>query len=288
MNNTKSNTSKPNYRYAVISISIVLYFLGIYLMLYLQSGSIDQMVKEQVSIVVELQDSLLETEIKRVEEVIGQQLGVVNNSITYHNKSAAKDIMGDDILLGLNDSQNPFKDMLTFRLQAESYTDSNLESINKVLTQESVVHDIFFESESDIGVHDFIKKLSLLFLILSLVFVALALIIIHNTLSLSLYADRWEIKTMELVGARKSFIRKPYVAHGRIIGQRAFMVAAIALLITISLLFMSSEVVSSIFFWPYLLLTLGILFVLSTLITMVSTFTVVNKFLEQKLSELHG
>tara|TARA_B110000027_G_C16018496_1_gene255253 strand:- start:556 stop:837 length:282 start_codon:yes stop_codon:yes gene_type:complete len=93
---------------------------------------------------------------------------------------------------------------------------------------------------------------------------------------------------MELVGARRSFIRKPYVAHGRIIGQRAFLLAAIALLGTVGILYLSISVFGSILYWPYLILTLVILFVLSTLITMVSTFTVVNKFLEQKLSELHG
>lgn len=257
-------------------------------MLYLQSGKIDQMIKEQVSIVVELKDSLLQPEILVIEEAIKRQTGIIDNSISYHDKVSATKIMGDEIFTGFSKGESPFKDMMTFRLQAESYTNENLNIIEKSLMKEHVVHDIFFESESDIGVHDFVHKLSLLFLLLSIIFVALALIIIHNTLSLSLYADRWEIKTMELVGARKSFIRKPYVAHGRIIGQRAFMLAAIALLTTVGILYLSISVFGSILYWPYLILTLVILFVLSTLITMVSTFTVVNKFLEQKLSELHG
>ena len=288
MNNSKSNTSKPSYRYAVISISIVLYFLGIYLMLFLQSGKIDQMIKEQVSIVVELKDSLLQSEIQVIEAAIKRQTGVIDNSISHHDKASASKIMGDEILTGFSKGESPFKDMMTFRLHAESYTNENLNVIEKSLMKEHVVHDIFFESESDIGVHDLVYKLSLLFLLLSIIFVALALIIIHNTLSLSLNADRWEIKTMELVGARKSFIRKPYVAHGRIIGQSAFLLAAIALLVTVGILYLSISVFGSILYWPYLILTLVILFVLSTLITMVSTFTVVNKFLEQKLSELHG
>ena len=288
MNNSKINTSKPSYRYAVISISIVLYFLGIYIMLYLQSGKIDQMIKEQVSIVVELKDSLLQSEKQVIEAAIKRQTGVIVNSISYYGKSSASKIMGDDVLTGFRKGGSPFKDMMIFRLQAESYTNENLNFIDKSLMKERVVHDIFFESESDIGVHDLVHKLSLLFLLLSVIFVALALIIIHNTLSLSLYADRWEIKTMELVGARRSFIRKPYVAHGRIIGQRAFLLAAIALLGTVGILYLSISVFGSILYWPYLILTLVILFVLSTLITMVSTFTVVNKFLEQKLSELHG
>ncbi|HAV28430.1 MAG TPA: hypothetical protein DCW83_05140 [Saprospirales bacterium] len=288
MNNSKINTSKPSYRYAVISISIVLYFLGIYIMLYLQSGKIDQMIKEQVSIVVELKDSLLQSEKQVIEAAIKRQTGVIVNSISYYGKSSASKIMGDDVLTGFRKGESPFKDMMIFRLQAESYTNENLNFIDKSLMKERVVHDIFFESESDIGVHDLVHNLSLLFLLLSVIFVALALIIIHNTLSLSLYADRWEIKTMELVGARRSFIRKPYVAHGRIIGQRAFLLAAIALLGTVGILYLSISVFGSILYWPYLILTLVILFVLSTLITMVSTFTVVNKFLEQKLSELHG
>jgi len=288
MNNSKINTSKPSYRYAVISISIVLYFLGIYIMLYLQSGKIDQMIKEQVSIVVELKDSLLQSEKQVIEAAIKRQTGVIVNSISYYGKSSASKIMGDDVLTGFRKGESPFKDMMIFRLQAESYTNENLNFIDKSLMKERVVHDIFFESESDIGVHDLVHNLSLLFLLLSVIFVALALIIIHNTLSLSLYADRWEIKTMELVGARRSFIRKPYVAHGRIIGQRAFLLAAIALLGTVGILYLSISVFGSILYWPYLILTLVILFVLSTLITMVSTFTVVNKFLEHKLSELHG
>ena len=288
MNNSKINTSKPSYRYAVISISIVLYFLGIYLMLYLQSGKIDQMIKEQVSIVVELKDSLLQSEIRVIEAAIKRQTGAIDNSISYHDKASASEIMGDEVLTGFRKGESPFKDMMIFRLQAESYTNENLNFIDKSLMKERVVHDIFFESESDIGVHDLVHNLSLLFLLLSVIFVALALIIIHNTLSLSLYADRWEIKTMELVGARRSFIRKPYVAHGRIIGQRAFLLAAIALLGTVGILYLSISVFGSILYWPYLITTLVILFVLSTLITMVSTFTVVNKFLEQKLSELHG
>ena len=91
MNNSKSNTSKPSYRYAVISISIVLYFLGIYLMLYLQSGKIDQMIKEQVSIVVELKDSLLQSEIQVIEVAIKRQTGVIDNSISHHDKARSEE-----------------------------------------------------------------------------------------------------------------------------------------------------------------------------------------------------
>ena len=254
----------------------------------MQSGKIDQLIKEQVSIVIELKDNLEKQEIDVIKNIIKHQTGVFDSSISYHDKTSAGEFMGNEILAGFTHGENPFKDMVTFRMEAKAYTDENLGMINESLMKVQGVHDIFFESESDVGIHGFIKKLSLLFLLLSLIFVALALIIIHNTLSLSLYADRWEIKTMELVGARKSFIRKPYVAHGRIIGQRAFMVAAIALLVTIGIFYLSNGLFGSIFYWPYLLFTLVILFVLSTLITMVSTFTVVNKFLEQKLSEMHG
>lgn len=288
MNNTKSNTSKPSYRYAIISISIVLYFLGAYLMLFLHSGKIDRLIKEQVSIVLELKDGLNSSDVNGVQDLIKSQDGVIPTSVEYLDKSKAREIMGDEILVDLKGADSPFKEVITFRLFAEYYTDNTLKAIDQLLMQDNAVHDVFFENESDVGVNNLVRKLSLLFLILSVIFVALALIIIHSTLSLSLYADRWEIKTMELVGARKAFIRKPYVAHGRIIGQRAFMLASVALLATLAILYAIFSFTSTLLFWPFVLVTLLILFVISTLITMVSTFTVVNKFLEQKLSDLYN
>lgn len=288
MNNTKSNTSKPSYRYSIISISIVLYFLGAYFLLFLHSGKIDQLIKEQVSIVVELEDIKDSTEIKALQTLIESQEGVITKSITYLDKSDASDIMGEEALPYDQTIESPFRDMVTFRIDAKNYTDENLEQIDESLMHEKVVHDVFYENESDVGISHLIKKLSYLFLILTLIFVALALIIIHSTLSLSLYADRWEIKTMELVGARKSFIRRPYVAHGRIIGQRAFILAAVVLLATLLILGMVFQFMGSLLSWPFVILTLLILFVISTLITMISTFSVVNNFLEQKLSDLHN
>jgi len=284
---TKNSTSKPSYRYAVISISIVLFFLGIYLLLFMQSSKIDQKIKEQINIVVELIDSTDQSMRQTVIESISNQKGVIAGSIEYYDKKSATLIMGANVLDGFSERDSPFRDMFTFRLVAEAYNDENLNDIDIQLQKEPSVFDVFYEHESDVGIHDFVSQLSILFLILSVIFVGLALIIIHNTLSLSLYADRWEIKTMELIGARKSFIRKPYVAHGRIIGQRAFVVAAIALLLTIIIACLSFDIVSAVISWPLVLLVLLILFLLSTVITMISTFTVVNRFLDQKLSDLY-
>jgi len=287
MNNIENNTSKPSYRYAVISIAIVLYFLGLYLMLFLQSSKIDQKIKEQVSVVVELNDDTNKSEREALQETIKKVEGVIKSSVSFRDQSEVDEVMGEGVLDGFREGESPFRDIIIFRLYAKSYTDKNLRRIESDLQKERVVLDLYYESESDVGIHDFIQKLSLLFLILSIVFVGLALIIIHNTLSLSLYADRWEIKTMELVGARKAFIRKPYVAHGRIIGQRAFAVSALLLMFTMAIAYFSLSMVSSVFYWPYLIATLILLFLISTLITMISTFTVVNRFLDQKLSDLY-
>ena len=288
MNNTKSNTSKPSYRYSIISISIVLYFLGAYLLLFLHSGKIDQLIKEQVSIVVELNNDNSASDIQNLRNTIETQEGVIASTVKFLDKTKANEILGDDMLLHSSSQESPFKDMITFRLSAKSYNDDYLNELDGKLMIEKGVHDVFYENESDVGIDRMVRKLSLLFLVLSIIFVGLALIIIHSTLSLSLYADRWEIKTMELVGARHSFIRKPYVAHGRIIGQRAFILAAAVLLATLVVLYLTLSYMGSLIYWPYVGLTLLILFVISTLITMFSTFTVVNKFLEQKLSDLHN
>lgn len=287
MSNNKNKTSKPSYRYAIVSISIVLYFLGMYLLLYMHSDKINDTIKQQVNIVVELKDSVSQQSKLSVESKLSQMDGVMPKSVEYHDRQDAYDIMGSQLSDIESSEESLFSDMYTFRLYSSYYKDDYLDSIDGVISKYEGVHDIFYESDSDVGIGSFIRKISLLFLVLSMIFTALALIIIHNTLNLSLYADRWEIKTMELVGARRAFIRGPYVAQGRIIGQRAFFIAALGIIVTILVSAGLISMVYQLVFWPYLILVLILLFLLSTLITMISTFTVVNKFLDAQLGDLY-
>lgn len=285
MEDSKNSKLKPSYKYAIVSISIVLYFLGLYMILYLLAGKIDQQVREQVNIVVELRDSISTFESAQLVDYLRDQQGIIPTSITQHASDQAYELLGYDI--DEYEEYSAFREMITFRVQAEYYRDEYLDDLKFRILERLEANAVYYESDADMGIEPFIRRISLIFLVLSIIFTILALIIIHNTLSLSLYADRWEIKTMELVGARKPFIRGPYVAEGRIMGQKAFLIAAIAIILTIIIGGLSNDFLAAVTYWPYVGLTLVLLLLLSTLITMISTFTVVNKFLDQNLKDLY-
>lgn len=287
MSDHKDKSKRPSYKYAVLSIAIVLFFLGAYLLLWMHHGRIDEAIERQMSVVVELHENTKADQSNAIQKLIADIEGVSSASVQLRNSEEATALLGLDEH-ELSQSDNPFRDMITFNMESGYYHSDYLESIKAKLSPMPEVADVVFADVSEIGIGAVLNRLSWLLLALSLIFVVLALIIIHNTLNLILYADRWEIKTMDLVGARRAFIRRPYIAHGRMIGQRAFLLAAVLLAVAIVGVFIYSQSIASLLSPLYIILTLLLLLLISTLISMWSTFTAVNKFLDQSLNDLHS
>ena len=122
---------------------------------------------------------------------------------------------------------------------------------------------------------------------LAVIFIILAVIIIYNTVNLSLYSDRWEIKTMEIIGARDNFIRRPYIKLGGRIAIRSFALAGLILGAAVSYLWIYIPVSQGIIQWWYLVFTYIILFLLSIVIIIGATIRIVNKYLYKEEEELY-
>lgn len=287
MSTAKVNSSRPSYKYAIVSITIVLFFLGAYLLILLHNNRVDSAIKERLSVVIELKDGNIQAKGEEVMNLL-QSIETVNStSITYHPQDEGIAMLGlSEDALGMEES--PFRDMITFSMLPNQYKQSNLEAVQESLLKLPQISDVIYETDSDVGISALLSRMAWVLLVLTAIFIILALIIVHNTLSLILYADRWEINTMDLVGARRAFIRRPYIAHGRIIGQKAFVWAAVLLVVVLLLLCWRYEFIYALISPWYLVLTLLFLLLISTLVSMVSTFTVVNRFLDQKLSDLHS
>ena len=122
---------------------------------------------------------------------------------------------------------------------------------------------------------------------IGLIFVFLAIIIIRNTINLSMYADRWEIKTMELLGAKWGFIKMPYIKTGVLVGFRAFIIAAISimgLLILVNIYFPNIWEVVNFF---YILISLGVIFILAIVIPAITTNSAADKYLKNNMDSLY-
>jgi cell division transport system permease protein len=281
------SSNKGSVIYAILSNTIVLVLIGFFSILYLHTNSITNLVKEKISILVELKSDTLDSNPKQLINLIQSNSKIVPGSVKFIKKEYADTIIGLDISKNLSQVGNPFHDIISFNVKSEFYSESNIQKIKTELKKRPEVFDVFYEHVVIDNLKDNLRSISFIVLMLSLVFVFLALVIIFNTINLSLYADRWEIKTMEIIGARDSFIRQPYIKLAGGIALKSFSIAAILLLSIVAYCYYKIQDASAILNWFYILISIIFIFVISIVITVSSTIAIVNKYLYKNESDLY-
>ena len=284
----RASAGKSSVTYAILSNTIVLVLIGFFSLLYLHTNGITHLVKEKINILIEINaDSTSLAAAPALMKMIASNSKIVEGSVKFIPKEEADKVLGLEISENLRQVGSPFKDIISFNVKAAYYTEENLSKLKAQLKEKPEVFDVFFENVVVENIKSNLRNASYLVLMLSLVFVFLAVVIIYNTINLSLYADRWEIKTMEIIGARDSFIRQPYIKIAGKIALKSFAIATIALLLITAGLYYQFPAMTDILKWYYVLLSLLLIFIISLVITVTSTVVIVNKYLYKLESELY-
>lgn len=284
----RASAGKSSVTYAILSNTIVLVLIGFFSLLYLHTNSITHLVKEKINILIELNpDSTARVAATALMKKIAANSKVVPGSVKFIPKEEADKVLGIEISENLKEVGTPFKDIISFNVKAAFYTEENLARLKTELKEKPEVFDVFFENVVVENIKSNLRNVSYVVLVLSLVFVFLAVVIIYNTINLSLYADRWEIKTMEIIGARDSFIRQPYIKIAGKIALKSFAISTAVLLAGCGILFYQFEATADILKWYYVILSLLLMFFISLVITVTSTVIIVNKYLYKLESELY-
>lgn len=287
--NIAKRRTKPNYTYAILSVSLVLFLLGFFALVLVHAQELIQIYKEQVNIIVELEDAVAPEQIDSVAQLLRRQEAILDSSITYISKDAAAQLMqeefGEDFQdLGL---PNPFYEMYTFNVRAGTMQSDSLEQLQTIIAEFPGVNAVYYQESVIDEISNNLKKLGYLTLVISLFFFVVAVTLVHNTIRLALYSNRFLIKNMQLVGASWGFISRPYLLRALAHGFVASVLAIGAL--------------SGILFWvrrdiPQLLLVedattfvylLCSLIPLGMLLYGISTYQVVRKQLTMRVDDLY-
>jgi len=243
--------------------------------------------KEEIAMTVffknEANDSIL--------KAFGEEMKTAKfaKSFVYVSKEkAAKEhmkVIGEDFMkfLGVNPLQNSFD----IHLKADYVNNTEIAKVQNRLRKNEMVADIVYDKQLVTLVNDNVKNISMWILIISGVFAFVSVLLINSSMRLSIYANRFIIKTMQMVGATKSFIRKPFIRRSIILGVIGSVLAIIALigvLIYIQTNFpnlgiMDDQVLIG-------LVLLGVL-VLGIVITWISTFFATQRFLNLRTDDLY-
>ncbi len=280
---------RPNYIYSILSVALVLFLLGFFGLMLIQTKNLVDVFKERVNIMVELEEGAEQASIDKIRELISTSAYARPESISFTSKEDAVELLREDFgedFLNL-DLPNPLYDVLTFNVHSNYLVADSLQDIRKSLKRYSFVSDVYYQESLINEIATNIERVGYLALLISLFFILVAVLLIHNTIRLALYSNRFLIKNMQLVGASWGFISKPYLM--RSLWQGVFSaILAIAALLLISFL-INQEISTYVQFgqnWRVWMLFLGML-LLGILITTASTYYAVNKYLKMRTDDLY-
>ncbi len=285
--NKKNKSDSTSVLYSTMSISIVLFLLGAYGVIFLHAANISKLIKEKINIIIELKDDVTDEEVDNLKKQLIEREGVKGGSIVYISKEEAFVMMEDYFQdLPSNNRNIPFKDVITFNIESTYFEDAFIAELSSDLMKNSTVLNIYRENDTVNMVKENVKKVSFISLFIGAVFILLSLVIIFNTLRLKLFADRMEIKTMQLVGAKRGFIAKPYIKEAFVIGTQSFLFAAIMLVICIVLVYLNIPEIGEILNMIYMIFIIILMFLISIIITVGVARQVVRSYLDSSKAEI--
>ncbi len=285
--------NKPRVRHGLqgvtlcISTAMVLILLGMVVFSVLTARNLSAYVKENFTVTVMLGENITNSESQRLCNDLKKRPYV--SHITYISKEQAlkeqTEAMGTDPseFLGVN----PFVASIELRLKADYANTDSLKVIEKKLRRNTNVTDITYPSDLMDSVNRNLQKINLVLLILAVLLACVSFSLINNTVKLGMYARRFTIHTMKLVGASWGFIRRPFLYNALGIGLLAAIIADGVLAFGVYALYTYEPAVLNVITWDVMAITGGAVFLLGILITLFCAIFSVNKFLRMKAGDLY-
>ena len=278
---------RSSYFTTIISIALVLFVLGIIGLLLLNANRLSIYVKENLGFTILLKDNARPAEVKRLEKMLKTSDFI--KSTEYIDKDrAAKELeeeLGEDFVDFLG--YNPLLSSIDVKLYADYTSPDSIAKIEKMLLDFPQVKEVYYQKNLVHLVHKNVNRISMVLSIFAILLLTIAIALINNTIRLSVYSKRFLIRTMQLVGATKGFIRKPFLIKSIIHG---FTGAVIAIVLLSGLIYITNLELSEVVGFQNLdliFILFGLVIVIGILITFISTYISVNKYLRLSTNDLY-
>lgn len=276
-----------SYFSVILSIFLVLFLLGSLGMFVINAEKISNTFKENIPMTVFFKDDAKEEDIQALQKEIEQQAYL--KDITFvHKDSAAVEhqaTIGENFVHFLG--YNPLQHSIDIHMNGAYVQKDSIKNIELVFKENQLVDDVIYDQELVALVNDNVEKVTFWVLVISAAFGVIAMLLINSSLRLSVYSHRFIIKTMQMVGATKAFIRKPFVWRSIKLGLIGSILAIIGVLSLTS--YVDKQLPTLGLMKDYnsiFIVSLGIL-VVGVIITWISTFFATQRFLNLKSDDLY-
>jgi cell division transport system permease protein len=279
--------TKTIYISTVFGIALVLLMIGLLGLILVDANNLSRYVKENIVLNVFVDDAAHETDVLQLQKQIEGNT-MVKQTQYVSKELAARNLqkdLGEDFVKFLG--YNPLSQSLDVYLKAEYANNADIEKFKAELLKNPLIKEVKYQQSLVDQMNQNLTSISLVILVFAAIFVILSVALINNTIRLAIYSQRFLIKSMQLVGATKGFIRKPFLLYGIWHGLLGGLIAIIILVGTLS--FAYKEIPDLVILQNYT--EFGIVFLgvigLGVFISGFSTFLAVNKFLRLKIYNLY-
>ncbi len=287
MANSKNKRLFTSYFSVTVSISIVLFLIGAFLLIAFNARKITNDFKEKIPITI-----YLKKEAKKIEiEQLIKKLNIKDytGSVNYISKEKGAEILIDEIGEDFVEfyGSNPLLNSIDVFLKSEYVTTLVFDEVSNELGKTDFIDEIIYDAPLISLINENINKIKYWVLGIAVFFLLISILVINSSIRLSIYSNRINIKTMQLVGATRSFIRKPFILTHVKLGLFGAFLAIVMLsgaLYYIQNFFDYVNFESDI---QIILAMFGAISIFSMLITYLCTFFATQKFLKSKIDQLY-
>ncbi len=286
-NRTYSRRIRSSYITSIISISLVLLLLGLVGLLLINGSNIKRQVMESIGFNVILKENVKEADIYQLQKILDARDYILSTEYITKEEAAleTEQMLGEDFISFLG--YNPLPPSIRVRLHQPWANPDSVMMIEQDLVKYNSIEEVYYKKSLLYAVYENIRQMTMIILGFSVLLTLISVTLINNTIRLSVYSNRFIINTMQLIGATRRIIRRPFLLRGAASGFTGSLIALVILFGLIYLLQDEFEGVISFKDYDLLaILALGVI-VVGVVINWISTFFAVNKYLNMKTDKLY-
>ena len=288
--NSSNRRVAGSYAMSLVSIMLVLFLLGVFAIFMMHARKLSNHIKENLGFEIVMNSDVKEANILRLQKELDAMPAV--KSTDYITKEEAisrlSEDLGEDFLEWLGNEANPLLPSIDVRFHAAYANTDSIAVIESQLLENTDVKEVYYQKSLIDLINNNIRKIATLLMIVSLILLFIAIALIRNTIRLSIYAKRFLVRSMQLVGATESFIRRPFLKSGV---SQGFFGGLLADLFLVGILYWISKRVPDLMLIQDMTVIVAILVgvvVLGVILAWFSTRAALDKFLKADLDKLYN
>ena len=292
MSEKKSSNRRVAGSYAMSlgSIMLVLFLLGAFAIFMMHAQKLSNHVKENIGFEIVMNSDVKEANILRLQKELDAMPAV--KSTEYITKEEAiqrlSEDLGEDFLQWLGNEENPLLPSIDVRFHAAYANTDSIAAIEAMILENTDVKEVYYQKSLVDLINHNIRKIAVILMVVSLILLIIAIALIRNTIRLSIYSKRFLVRSMQLVGATESFIRRPFLKQGV---SQGFFGGLLADVLLIAILYAVSKRVPDLALiqdYTVIAFILVSIVILGMLLAWFSTRSALDKFLKADLDKLYN